>query len=64
MQNDHPQTIRRLAAIARIPLSEERIATLETALPFIQAQVALLAEADYREAEPAGRFPPRPEAPR
>jgi Asp-tRNA(Asn)/Glu-tRNA(Gln) amidotransferase C subunit len=61
MQDDHPQTIRRLAATARIPLSEERIAALETALPFIQAQVALLAEADYREAEPAGRFCPRRE---
>jgi Asp-tRNA(Asn)/Glu-tRNA(Gln) amidotransferase C subunit len=64
MDNDPRESIRRLAALASVPLSEERIAALAQALPFIQVQVARLADLDYRDAEPAVRFRPRPEAPR
>jgi Asp-tRNA(Asn)/Glu-tRNA(Gln) amidotransferase C subunit len=64
MEDDRRETIRRIAALAGVPLSEERIAALETTLPFVNAQVTLLAEVDYREAEPAGRFRPRREEPR
>lgn len=64
MQNDPRETVRRLAALAGIPLSEERIAALSRTLPSVHAQVARLADVDYREAEPAARFRPRPEAPR
>ncbi len=64
MEDDPRETVRRLAALAGIPLSEERIAALAQVLPFIQAQVARLADLDSRDAEPAGRFRPRPEAPR
>jgi Asp-tRNA(Asn)/Glu-tRNA(Gln) amidotransferase C subunit len=64
MEEDPRETIRRLAAITRVPLTEERIAALATTLPFVQAQVARLAEVDYREAEPWGRCRPRTEAPR
>jgi Asp-tRNA(Asn)/Glu-tRNA(Gln) amidotransferase C subunit len=64
MQEQPRETVRRLAALAGVPLSEERIAALTVTLPFVQAQVTTLAEVDYREAEPAGRFRPRPEAPR
>ena len=64
MEDDPRETVRRLAALAGVPLSEERIATLAQVLPFIQAQVARQADLDCREAEPAGRFRPRPEAPR
>ncbi len=51
MQDDAQETIRRLAALA-------------LTLPFVQTGVAALADIDYREAEPAARFRPRPEAPR
>ena len=64
MQNDPRETVRRLAALAGIPLSEERIAALSRTLPLVQAQVARLADVDYGEAEPTGRFRPCPEAPR
>jgi hypothetical protein len=40
-------------------LPEERIAALVSALAFVEAGLAALAGADYREAEPAGRFRPR-----
>ena len=62
MQNDACQTIRQLAALAGIPLSEERIAALTPALPFVRAGLAALARVDYGKAEPAGRFRPRPQA--
>jgi Asp-tRNA(Asn)/Glu-tRNA(Gln) amidotransferase C subunit len=61
MDDDHRETIRRLAALADIPLSEDRIAALVTTLPFVQAQIARLADLDYGEAEPAGRFRPQRE---
>lgn len=64
MQDDPRETIRRLAAVAGIPLSDERIAALVPALPFVQAGLAALAGVDYRDVEPADRFRPRPEAPR
>ncbi len=64
MQDDARETIRRLAALAGIPMSDERIAALALTLPFVQAGVTALADIDYREAEPAGRFRPRAEAPR
>jgi Asp-tRNA(Asn)/Glu-tRNA(Gln) amidotransferase C subunit len=64
MEDDPREIVRRLATIGGVPLSEERIAALATTLPFIQTQVARLAEVDYGDAEPAGRFRPRPEEPR
>ena len=64
MEDAPRETVRRLAALAGVPLSEDRIAALAQVLPFIQVQVARLADLDYREAEPAGRFHPRTEAPR
>lgn len=64
MDDDARETIRRLSALAGIPLSEERIAALLPTLPLVQNQVAGLADLDYRTAEPAGRFRPRPEVPR
>ena len=63
MEDDPRETVRRLAALAGVPLSEERIAALVPALPFVQAQLAALASVDYHDAEPAGRFRPRPKAP-
>ncbi len=64
MEDDPRESIRRLTTLAGVPLSEERIAALAQVLPFIQVQVARLADLDYREAEPAGRFHPPPQAPR
>jgi hypothetical protein len=64
MQDDARETIRRLAALAGVPLTQERITALALTLPFVQTGVAALADIDYREAEPAARFRPRPEAPR
>ncbi len=64
MQDDARETIRRLATLAGVPLTQERIDALALTLPFVQTGVATLADIDYREAEPAGRFRPRPEAPR
>jgi len=64
MQDDPRDTVRRLAALAGMPLSEERIAALARALPAVQADLAALADVGYVEAEPTGRFRPRPEEPR
>ncbi len=64
MQDDARETIRQLAALAGVPMTEERIAALALTLPFVQTGVAALADIDYREVEPAARFRPRPEAPR
>ena len=64
MQDDARETIRRLATLAGVPLTQERIAALALTLPFVQTVVAALADIDYREAEPAARFRPRPGAPR
>ncbi len=64
MDDDRREIIRRLAALAEIPLSEDRIAALATILPFVQAQIARLADLNYGEAEPAGRFHTRSEEPR
>ncbi len=64
MQDDPRETVRRLAALAGVPLSEERIAALAPRLPAVQAGVAALAAIDSRQGAPAGRFRPRPEAKR
>jgi hypothetical protein len=64
MQDDARETILRLAALAGVPLTQERIAALALTLPFVQTGVAALSDIDYREVEPAARFRPRPEAPR
>lgn len=64
MQDDARETIRRLATLARVPLTQERIDALALTLPFVQTGVATLADIDYREAEPAARFRPRPDKPR
>ena len=62
MQDDPLDTARRIAALAGVHLAEERIAALALTVPFIQAVVAALAEVDYRDADPAAPFPPRPKA--
>ncbi len=64
MQDDARDTIRRLATLAGVPLTQERIDALALTLPFVQTGVATLTDIDYREAEPAARFRPRPDAPR
>ncbi len=64
MQDDPRKTIGWLAALAGVALPEERIAALAATMPFVRAGVAALAAVDYREAEPAARFRPRPQAPR
>ncbi len=64
MQDDARETIHRLATLAGVPLTEERIAALAATIPFVQAGGTALAAVDYREAEPASRFRPRPQAPR
>jgi hypothetical protein len=64
MQDDPRETISRLATLVGVPLTPERIAALALALPFVQTGIAALADIDYREAEPAARFRPRPETPR
>ena len=64
MQDDPRETVRRLAALAGVPLSDERIAALAPLLSAVQAGVATLAAIDYRQVEPASRFRPRPEAER
>ncbi len=63
MHDDARETIQRLAAVAGVPLTQERIAALALTLPFVQTAVVALADIDYREVEPAARFRPRPEAP-
>ena len=62
MQDDSLDTARRTAALAGFHLAEERISALALALPFIRAAVAALAAVDYRDADPAAPFPPRPKA--
>ncbi len=62
MQDDPRDTARRIAALAGFQLAEERIAALALALPLVQASVAALAAVDYRDAGPAGPFPPRAKA--
>ena len=64
MQDDARETIRRLAALAGVPLTQERLDALALTLPFVQTGMATLADIDYRQVEPAARFRPRPEAPR
>ncbi len=64
MQDDARETIRRLAALAGVPLTRERLDALALTLPFLQTGMAALADIDYREVEPAARFRPRPETPR
>ncbi len=64
MQDDARETIRRLAALAGVPLTQERIDALALTLPFVQTGVTALADIDYREFEPSARFRPRHEAPR
>ena len=64
MQDDARETIRRLATLAGVPLTEERIAALALTMPFVQTGVATLADIDYRKAEPAARFRPPPAEPR
>ncbi len=64
MQDDPRETVSQLAVLVGVPLTQERIAALALVLPFVQTGVAALADIDYREAEPAARFRPRPEAPR
>src|SRR3989304_762970 len=55
MQDDPQQTVRRAAALAGIPIAEERVPALAMALPFVQAGGGPLAAVHYAAAEPAGR---------
>lgn len=64
MEDDPRETVRDLAALARFPLPEDRIAALVPSLPSVQTQAARLADVDYSGAEPAGPFRPFPKAPR
>jgi hypothetical protein len=64
MQEDPRDTIRRLAALAGLPMTDERIAALAATLPFVQAGLAALSAVEYGDAEPAGQFRPRPESSR
>ncbi len=64
IENDPRETIRRLAALAGVPLSEERVEALSQAAPFVRAGLTALASVDYGEMEPADRFRPEREAPR
>ena len=62
MQDNHRDTVRRIAALASVPLAEERSADLALSLPFVQVAVAALAAVDYCDADPEAPFPPRPKA--
>lgn len=64
MKDDPRETVRDLAALARIPLPEDRIAALAPSLALVQTQVARLADVDYGGIEPAGPFRPCPKSPR
>lgn len=63
MQDDPRETARRLAALAGIPMSEERIDSLAAVLRIVQTGAAGLAALDYGDTEPAGVFRPPREAP-
>ena len=58
MEDNPLDTVRRLAALAGLPLSEERIAALAQTLPLVRAGLAALDGVDCGEAEPADRFRP------
>jgi len=60
MQEDPRETVRRLAGLAGVPMSEERIAALALVFRLLQPAIALLCALDYGDAEPAGRFRPPP----
>ena len=62
MQDDPRDTTRRIAALAGVPLAEERSAGLALSLPFVRVVVAALAAVDCRDADPTAPFPPRPKA--
>jgi hypothetical protein len=64
MQEDPRETVRRLAAMAGVPMSEERIAALAMVFRLLQPTFGQLTELDYGGTEPAARFrPPAPPAP-
>jgi hypothetical protein len=61
MQDDPRETALRLAALAGVPLSPERVEAVAAVLRIVQAGAAGLAAIDYGDFEPAGAFrPPRP----
>ena len=62
MQDDPRDTTRRIAALAGVPLAEERSADLAPMLAVAQAMAAALAAVDFRDADPATPFPPRAKA--
>ena len=62
MQDNHRDTVRRIAALASVPLAEERATALAPMLAVAQAMAAALAAVDYRDADPGAPFPPRPKA--
>ncbi len=52
--------MRRLAALAGVPMTDERIASTALALPVARAVAAALSAVDYGDVDPAGGFrPPR-----
>ena len=64
MEEDPYDVVRTLAALAQVPLSDERIAALALALPRIRAALHSLAAVEYGEVEPACRFRPPQETQR
>ncbi len=50
--------VRRMAEMAGITLTEDRLTALAASLPRTQRMIAALADLDYGETEPANRFRP------
>ena len=50
--------VRRMAEMAGLSLTEDRLTALAAALPRTQRMIAALAELDYGDTEPANRFRP------
>jgi hypothetical protein len=62
MQDDPRDTVRSLAALAGVPMSEERVAALAMVFRQFEPAMRRLSALDYGDAEPAARFRP-PAAP-
>ncbi len=65
MQEDDPnETVRRLAVLAGLALSEERVQLLAATLPFARQGMEALTDIELNDWEPAPNFePPSPEQP-
>lgn len=56
MQDDPRETVRLLASLAGLPLTEQRLAAAAQTLPMVRAGLAALNEPDYGDSEPAAVF--------